>query len=269
MIASNCAAVSFSGSTITGGAGLPGPDTHHGLFATNSSVSLWGCTVTGGSGNGDLLGGGGAGVLLIGGSLFASGSTFTGGAGADGYLEPPFNLCTDGMDGGDGLVLFAGAPVARLRASTTAAGAGGAPGDATCLPGQPGSPSVVVSGALIELPGTHRSMEIFRVIREGGVSPIELQGADGDLAWLFLGPTVAHTFELGLLGTLLPGPPLFAIPAGTLPAGGKKLLTPFIGELGPGIEGITLYEQPLFFEPASTLVLLGTPRVAVFVDAAF
>ena len=116
--ATQCADVVLSGCTLQGGGGLFASQHEGGagLFARESTIALYDCTVKGGLGawgasgsNGKAGSRGGAGARIEGGFLFASNGSFTGGPGGNGGDSSFLNPAGNGGAGGNGLEVF-GAP---------------------------------------------------------------------------------------------------------------------------------------------------------------
>ena len=177
-----------------------------GLLAVDSDVALLDSTLRGGTSL-TFLGltlAAGDGLHLDGGWLHASGGSITGGDGSHG--SGPFG-CSDGGDGGTGIVLTGANPRLRVLGTTIAGGeAGGTEG--TCLPGVAGQDMDVLSGSVQSLPYTPRSLSIPGPLRSGEQLVADLAGDPGDLVWAIVSPAQAPTLIPGgtpfVGGALLP-----------------------------------------------------------------
>jgi hypothetical protein len=273
--ASSCSSLVFArcsltGSTITTSLG-PGYD---GYLGTSSNACFYDCTLTGGNAsNGSSLLVGGDGAHLAGGFLFASGSTFKGGKGANGSPAGPFTPCVtagNGAPGGDGIDLASGAPLASTLACTFLPGAGGASGGAPCTPGAAGQAVHVQAGTHTPLAGPAHHLTVTAVVREGQVLTKTYGGPAGELVFAdyggFQGFTYFEAFRGVLVLSLLQ--PFFTQFEGTMPPGGTLTKTVTINPLAPGTEGATIYLQAGFFNFA-TGIFQGAPSLTVLLDSAF
>jgi len=248
----------------------------HALEAVDSSVHLYDCTLRGADGRDaapDLEPlAGGSGARVDGGFLFASNTLFLGGdGGLGGEVQ---GACRDGRPGGDGLRLENGA-VARVLGSVFAGGAGGATSPACAPlagPGPDGATTAVDPGTLLDLlPGAPRSFRAAAVVREGEPRTEAFEGAPGELVVQFhaTAPLPVAVFLEPLGTTSLIGTGLVSTVAGVLPATGVLSTAVPLGELGPGVETVTLYQQPAFADPSTLGVVLGPPSVVSLLDDAF
>ncbi|MFG0319250.1 MAG: hypothetical protein ACF8XB_18410 [Planctomycetota bacterium JB042] len=262
----DAAAVTFSGCTF---GVTPGTGPYPGLEQRDSHVSLFGCDVRGGDG---VLGlSGGAGVVVRGGTLFTSGSALRGGAGADGTVTPPFDLCSDGRAGGAGIVLSAiGAatePVVRHVETDFLGGPGGAAGGAACNPGPSGPAIDAAFGSMFALPGAARHLLVTSPIREGKQGSLTIVGPPGDHVWFVASFAQSHAFVDALNGTSLPTLDQTVIPLGPLPPNGvlhAELTVP----VHPSVDSIALMEQVLHWSPFTGFGA-GAPRLGVILDQQF
>ena len=146
-----------------------------GLESFASNVALFDTRIQAGIGGRQTPGADG--VVVHGGTLYASGCQVLGGDGYDGTSFDP-----EGTDGGDGLVLDDGA-VVRLQDCTVAGGSGGVAGPGGSS-GVPGANTVVSDGSLVPVQGTSRSLVEASPVRAGTDAFVEtLRGQPGDLAY--------------------------------------------------------------------------------------
>lgn len=262
-VVENCDSVTFSSCRMDVKDGT-GP--YRGLYQNDSNVSLYDCDVTGG--NGTLNFPGGDGCLMVGGSLFASGSTIRGGVGSDGTVTSPFGICTDGQKGGSGIVLSAltapTEPLVRFVDTDFLGGAGGAPGGPGCSNGPIGSGIDATVGAMYELPGVARHFNISSPVREGDQGDFTIFGQPGDYIWFVASFAQGQEYLPALNGTLLPTADQTFIPLGTLPASGvlhAQLTVPFHASS----DSYALMEQIVHWHP-STGFTLSNPRLSAILD---
>ncbi len=252
---SNSASVTFLRCTLQSGGSSSWVETV-GLRSTSSRVQLWDCVVIGGEGASD----GGDGALVSGGELFASGTTFRGGAGADAYCwECSFCNILAGS-GGTGLKLEGAA--ATVLDCTFVGGAGGAP-DPVCPAGLAGAP---VAGALTTLEGNARHFAVTPVVRETQSATLQIDGEPGDVMLLAVGLAQDTTPDFAFLnGTRLISP-LLLVPLGTVPPSGTLTLPVPFGSLGSGVDALVLFGQSVHLAPPKAF--LGPGSVLAVVDAA-
>lgn len=237
-----------------------------GLRANSSRTHLYRCVVVGGAGALDAEPGG-AGAEIDSGFLFASGSEFHGGAGEQGGVSSPFQICSDGGPGGPGLKLtavVAAPPLVKALDDVFVGGAGGPPGGPACNPGPTGPATQILAGTLQTLAGEHRTYQISSPVREGQTGSIALAGAPGEFVWLFFSPAQAPVYADLFHGTLLPGQPQLVVFLGALPATGKldiQVLVP----VQASTLSFTLIEQALYHRP-STGFVASEPRLGVVLD---
>lgn len=215
-----------------------------GLRAFDSTVSAYDCAFVGGNAHDPVDGDTGEdGARLNGGSLFASGCSFEGG---DGHL---------GFPGGAGLRLATGFPTARLLDSDFQ---GGAPG---------GLPIQVDTGTTVPLAPFARSFVVPSTVREGELASLAFAGEPNDLVIFSYSAAPGHTFSSTLNGPfLLDLPPNATLVSGTIGPDGTLEVPLSVNELGPGIEGIVVHGQPVFFRGAT--FALGGASATVLLDAA-
>ena len=156
-----------------------------GLVVDGSSVAAYECTIEGCTGGPQLDGGDG--VRVTDAYLHLASCAVTGGRGGNGItLVHPVTgatLCTDGADGGDGIVVQGSISLVEHLATTFNPGAGGgAPG--TCTAGAAGSASVVLSGTLTALPCSALDFEVSPSPAVGGSTLVTatVRGTPGDFA---------------------------------------------------------------------------------------
>ena len=212
--------------------------------AQDASAYLYDCDVRGGDGDLGKWGGNGASVL---GSLFASGTSFSGGDGAH-SVYVSFLGCFKSGQGGNGLYIQGQAH--ELQCSFQG-GSGGA-GSICWGASPPGLPVFYAPGGiLLEVPGlVPRAMSASSPVAEGGTVGVSLAGAAGDLVFLAFTTGQDAQFVPGLHGALLVAQPLTIVPAGVLAPDGTLDLALPIGALPPGLEGLSLLGQSLVLSPA-------------------
>lgn len=222
------------------------------LTLRQSRVHVYDCTIVG-SPAGGALGGppGGAGVLLDGGLLFASGGTISGG----GEASPWCNQA------GAGLVIVQGpgAQGAFLRDCSVQGGA-------TCGGGS--APAVVGPPELLTvLPGDARDFVAGPLAVGEATGGGSLLGEPGDICILAVSLSQTALFAPSLLaGTQLVASPLL-LPAGAIPGSGWTLVSLPVPKLPPGIDGLVLYCQGAFIQGTSLFV--GSPSATALIDGAF
>jgi len=239
-----------------------------GLLVQGASVHLYECELEGASGGQSLPGG--TGCALIGCSLFASGSTFTGGRGGDGTVQGPFMFCTDGGDGGAGLSMTAHPqclPDVDLLDCSFTGGEGGEPGSPDCDPGVTGQPIQQFAGDLTTLAGVAHRFEITSPAREGDAASLSFHGQPGELAFGVVSLDTTPVFNPVLKGTLIPdATPFVWFYAGVIPGSGVRTI-PVSPSLNAGDAFLALYEQSLIYDAFKDEWTLGSPHVGVILDA--
>jgi hypothetical protein len=221
----NGAAVVFSGCSFTGAAGTftyAGQDSGSiGVQLRSSTVAMYGCTIRGGPGGGSLHGdpgNGGAGLRAQSSWLFASGSSFMGGAGGSGPSYPldPVFVCGDG---GNGLELDLGSE-GHLVDDTCVGGTGG--GSGCDLHGASGA-GIASQGLLDQLPGTARTFGLASISADRTNWSLFATGLAGDQIFLNRSSAPVFQYEPALSGVCTSVLPPFAqvAPFGIVPASGS------------------------------------------------
>lgn len=243
----DAAAVVFSRCTLTGSRSL-GVTAGAGLrVEAGSVVGAYDCQIAGGAGQvtGLTAFTGGTGAEVVGGSLFVSGGSLTGGPGGDG--DGIFGD-TDGSDGGVGLVALNPSAEVRLVAVLAQGGPGGdAP--APFLPGDPGTDVLALPDVVEEVETTPRSLVVASPLRDGETLVAELSGEPFDLVFTVVSAEQAPQ--------VLPSPPVsvkvggplvpslssgFLLPVFSLDGNGQATLSaPVVGAALTG----TAYVQPI------------------------
>ncbi len=256
-------------------AGQPGEP---GLRVTGSRLSLDGCLVEGGLGNAGVLqvmsdgGPGGAALEATSSTVFLSGCTVTGGTGGVGAgCQASFSI-GDGGDGGPGVRGLGGVEL-RARDSAIAGGDGGPGGfwNPNCILPQDGQPGVPLEGVTVQsVPGLHRVLTLPVPLRESEPFTGSVAAAPGEFAALLWSTSPDHVEVPDLPGQLLVslGPPVHLRLLGFVPAGGTLDVPTSLPELGPGVESLRLFLQPLV-QDAGGALHLGQPITLVGLDAAF
>jgi hypothetical protein len=211
---------------------------------------------------------GGAGVLLNGGTLFASGTTIVGGTGSSGYAHPTFG-CVGGGPGGAGIAGVDLGTSAVLVGTTSQGGSGGAAFGA-CAAGPGGAATWLVGGSVTTLPGSAHSAQFSSPIREGQAITGTVHGVPGELAVLAVAPTLhTGTLLLPLAGVALLGGPISVLGVGQVPASGVIAIAGTAGPLSGGNEGATIAAQPAFVDPIALTAALGAPASLTLLAAGF
>lgn len=236
-----------------------------GLLAEDSGLFLFETRVRGGGGTSvrsGLAGGGGDGVELDGGFLFAAGSTLEGGPG--GSVGSPFGGGGSAGDGGAGLRLIGDAPDAFLVDADLRGGEGGLGFGIFGIPGLPGEPSVVESGTLTAKRGISHAFALTSPVRSGGLATATFHGIPGERVWYLLSNAPEAEFRPRLLGSLAVQTPYRIIPAGELDASGA-LTVSIPADLAHGAQGSALVLQALFQHPAQGFTL-ATPSLLTVLE---
>ncbi|MHC5064901.1 MAG: right-handed parallel beta-helix repeat-containing protein, partial [Planctomycetota bacterium] len=158
-----------------------------GLFAFDSNVYLFGCSVRGGTGSTNILvettETGGLGVLLRTATLFAQDSSIQGGTGGDGDTSTPGTIrCITGGSGGIGARLTGDNPRLELFGSTVTGGVGGV--TTPCAQGTEGEVLDLESGEVLQASSGGHRLDLDPLTREGEAAIFRVQGESGDLAFL-------------------------------------------------------------------------------------
>lgn len=235
-----------------------------GLDAAVSDVHLYECELVGAPG---ILGlEGGAGCLLQGGSLFASGTSFVGGRGGDGLSTG--GGCVAGGDGGDGLWTgpASGDPSVVLLDCELTPGQGGAPSGGTCSPGTNGLPAHRNSGSVRRIAGHARRLEVDRVPR-GAALTFELVGESGDFCELVAARTIRTGFDPDVHGVWIPDPQTArTIAHAALDGTGRLELETPRPELPARAEFVMLFVQAVHVDPLGR-AFLGSPHLIVLLGS--
>jgi len=240
-----------------------------GLGATGSNVFLYDCLVQGSSGAAAYTlfleiapAPSAAAVALTTSTLFAVGSTLSGGSGGG----DPLGLCWPGADGSPGLSVASGS-VAHLQDCTVLGGAGGA-GGCGHPDGSDAQDIDVVSGEVHHLSGAARAFHGTSPIVEGTATNVHLEGEPGDAALLHVQLAAAPALFFPQYGAALHLPFGFAVvPLGVLPPSGVLDLPFPVPALPPGLESFRAVGQVLFVG-ASGGFFEGGPSTLLILDAA-
>ncbi|MEM7309626.1 MAG: right-handed parallel beta-helix repeat-containing protein [Planctomycetota bacterium] len=233
-----------------------------GVYSLNSEVSLYESFLVGPRGDDcspPLVATPGRPAMEIDeGRAFLAGCTLIGGKGGDGYA---FTNCCP-AEGDVALRLDAGAPTVHVLDTELN---GGAPGsEVDCgIPDAP--PTEVVSGTVIDVPGTLGSGyvralgvegELLRFVQEGELGALVFVGLSTQPLPLYfpplglLLPNLLSAVDLPPVGPLGTGPAYTDVPVPALPA---------------GLTGLELYTQTYLLTPAG-VGTLGAPSVSVLAD---
>lgn len=292
---SNSTDVALTRCTITGASsslsGFPPPFgvQNEGVRVQSSTVAIHDSIITGGNGHaGTLLmgptpldGGDGSMALLVFGSsvVFASGSTFQGGAGgngADGTIPPPTcvttnNYPTFGGYGGDA-VWIEGGSSGSGAGNALIGGNGGQNGVTQCAPTPTYSPSGAPfsgpGGPWVELSTVARKIEVQNLTRESTNLAITFRGAPGERVFLTSTAQPAHVSSTLLQGVFLGLGPYRRLSPGFLDAQGVLQISLAIGDLGPGVDEDVRHLQCVMLD-ANGQPHLGSASVLTLVDAAY
>ena len=266
-----CDAVVLARCTFDGKDSVPAGETGAGIEAAGSSLFIYECAISGGAGTDGFFTSwpiaGEDALRIESGLLFASGTVFSGGSGGAGGGPGIFGTCSYGADGGDGLVLGAGAPTATTFDCPLQGGAGGAGFSTLCLAGSSGSPLVVTSGSHTKIPGTHGTVITTSPVREGYASQLVVWGPLGNSVLLLISPAARVHYYAEFPGVLVPDLSLSTLVAlGSTPPSGYLAVTFVVGDLPPGVLASGLYLQVAFVDPSMTQVTLGAPSHLLQLD---
>lgn len=258
------------GSTVYGIEGKPGAIVSKGRLAVFESEFVGGRGLNAGLYGGEPLDAmaGSPGVMTLDGTsalkVFSS-TVLTGGKGGNGAFP---GGCLMPGDGGDGVLVLSGSGVKAIAVSGTLAAGGVA---------APGCGSNGASGQLLDhfpsaeapatLPGTPAAVVLSRVVREGQNAEIKLQDAAGHRVALLIGFTPQFSTFPGFRGVLVVSPAQ-VIDLGTLPEPGTVTFNITVPELGPGVESVVAYVQPVSLDPQGIQVF-GTPSAMLLLDGSF
>jgi hypothetical protein len=189
----------------------------------------------------------------------------TGGSGGDGAFP---GGCLLPGDGGDGVLVLSGSGV-KAVAVTGALSAGGI---ATPGCGPDGAPGKLLDNfpsaeAPAVLPGMPATVVTSRVVREGQTADITVQDASGHVLALLIGFAPQFTYREKYSGVQVVSPTI-VFELGAVPAPGSITLSIVVPELGPGVESLIAYFQPMSLDPQGHKVL-GTPSAMLLLDQSF
>ena len=250
----DCASLVFLSCSFASGFGMTLGQEPVTIGAFNSNLYLYNTSVEGGQR--PFAGGDGAAAILFSGFLFSANSSIRGGDGLDGSC--------DGGDGGPGL----GSPFlananAALFGTGLGGGSAGAAGDPKCLPGQPGAPSSIQNGSVLQAPLSPRSFEIPQPLRAGTMGSASFQGPANETAWFLYGEDPFSLFLPSVSCSLLVAPPLFFEAAGNLDGSGNLTYSFPLPNLPVDADALVWRLQSLFLGtegfvlgPASSLIVL-------------
>lgn len=231
----------------------------------DSTVALYDCSLTGGTGGSDDADNhgadGGSGCNAINSFIFASGSSFQGGDGGCSGMHPTKDLM--GGNGGDGVWIY-GAETVLLECACL----GGEGGPGFPWEGYPGQPWYILSGSIQELTGAAQHFETSAVVREMETLSLFFHGTPQAQVFLFLSLGPDSRFMKPLNGQWLLALPLLfkAIPLGSLSGSGDLTVPVTIPDMGPGFDGLPVYLQPVFSEGGGQQLTLGPTHVLVVVE---
>lgn len=276
----NCLAVTLTHCLLVGGGNVPpadpftSPGGAHGLRLRTSIVTTWETGAIGGDGSygNDIGGSGGAGVYVMSqGQLYASGDGFHGGASKGGELDFDFVCgcfhCFLGGFGGPGVLASAEDPCLVVLRDVNLSGGEGQENPETGCNGTQGTAIQDFGQHVTTLGGLSRGLTLAEpVARESEPISMLIDGEPGD-AVIVLGSLASPIYSVLPLGTLDVAPQIVAVLGALPPSGDLALPLGVVPELGPGVEGLRLLAQPMFF-PAGGGKQLGGPSAMVLVDFA-
>jgi len=237
-----------------------------GVSATSSGLAFYDCEVKGSLGpdawtfilTHNPPGAGGDALRIAGSTVFASGTSFTGGAGGSAEATP----CEPGFDGGHGIVA-GGASVVRARECTVTAGAGGL-GSCGLGDGADGLAIDAPPGVVVTLTGAARSLAASSPVSGGTQIDLAFEGAPGDQLFLMIGlePT-AHVWVPDYAAVQHLAPPFVGLNAGAVGASGSSALSFPIPNLGPGFAFARYPSQALFVSTTGQVFHAGPSTVTI------
>lgn len=262
--ASQCASLVVARCDLTGshgtGATFTAADGGRGIAAQSSAVTIYDSVLKGG--NGSALtsfggfpvgpGDGGPGAEIGGGSVFASRSSFTGGFGGAG-----------GGAGGAGLAVLGAATPATTDGCTFVGGS------STTTPPVP-APPVVAQGPWTQLAGPLRGFAVGSPVREQQAIQFTYRCGVPEDAYLIVSAGASAPSQLlALQGPLVAD--LNAIVFGGLlgACSGTTTFSIAAPSLDPSLDGVALYAQSLFVDPAAPSFYFGPASQLVLLDASF
>lgn len=253
----DCESVVLSGCTITGPQRIGmSNDT---FLSTRSRVFLYDSLVEGGSF--DRFDGW-TGMIVTDGTVFLAGSTVRGGAGQDGV----FTECHGG-DGGVGVRLLGTAPSVHAQDSQVA---GGNFGTGTCGDGVFGQGVVVDAGLFHTSSTLARPFSTVSPARDDESFSGTYRGRPGDRVWLMYSLEPSAGTTAGVIdGRLLLRAPRFRLFRGEIGAGDILVDSVPLNDIGPGVEALRVFAQPLHLNSSVGEAVLGSPRAIVVLDSAF
>lgn len=246
--------VERSDSVVLVGGTLRGHRASEALSIEDSEVYVYGGSYTGGPGTSESPGtvqfDGGHGARLDGGTLFASGASFRGGAGADAVIL----FCDLPSAGGSGVAVVDG----TLRdLDLQLRGGPGGSGLPCGIPNGPKGATVqVVGGARTPIAGSARSLTASSPVYVGETLTQTFAGAPGEVVYslaAFVTAPAVFVPEYAGAGVFAP-PFLFTLHGFTDGAGALVETTP-IPDLG--YEALTAYFQPIFIDPVTLEIRVG------------
>ena len=286
---SYCDDVVFVGCDLVGGPGddyVPVTAIHGwgapGLQTIDSNVTLYDCDVDGGRGghvaDDDFAvdgGVGGDGVNAVGGTLFLSGCTVTGGPGGIGGED--FDIfvgysCGDGGDGGTG---FFGANagqllLVQLLETVVTGGQGGPPYlGASCGLGSNGAAIVAPPTAIGVTPLLSTSLRANAPVRNGQVVTFQVAAEPGAAYAIGISAGSSRTPVAALNGVLLLDASVVLLPLGVVGPGGVATLPLATNAALPAGRALTAFAQAAALSPTSLVPVLTGGVHLVVLDPAF
>ncbi len=216
------------------------------IAVDNSVLHLFDCRIDGGRGSPAAFSGGtppfpgGAALQILDSTVFAHGTTATGGIGGGGAMQ--FG-CVDGAPGGPSARLLGSSSTLQHLDSTWTGGPGGS-SSPPCASGAIGSVFEQFSGTITSSNGSAYRMSTDRVAREGQSMNFVFSGPPGNSVTLALAAAPTALFVPVIESTLALDPVSFtAIPLGLLDATGTLVVPTVLSPLAPGTTVLTLHTQ--------------------------